>query len=259
MPYDIISLRRNIIQIGEDMFFRRKKNKINHDSISSRISNEDYRVLEILAESVARQKMQILEIGSFLGNGSTRALANMLKQFDGRLYCVDTWKGSDNVQWHKDLANQINLYNTFVENVAGYDGQATVRPMVMPSQDAVEICKDASFDLVFIDGDHSFSATSTDIASWLPKVRPGGILCGHDCEGRLDDFPDDTICAAAEKDFLPMEQFRFRVVHPGVVLAVEKAFHGSARIWAETDLSEHGLQGRSTIWSFQVPTSGAAG
>lgn len=39
---------------------------------------------------------------------------------------------------------------------------------------------DASQDIVFIDGDHSYEAVFADIRAWWPKVRLGGILCGHD-------------------------------------------------------------------------------
>lgn len=39
---------------------------------------------------------------------------------------------------------------------------------------------DESFDIVFIDGDHSRAACEADIVAWLPKVRRGGVICGHD-------------------------------------------------------------------------------
>lgn len=35
-------------------------------------------------------------------------------------------------------------------------------------------------DLVFIDGDHTYTQVKADIQSWLPHIKPGGILCGHD-------------------------------------------------------------------------------
>jgi precorrin-6B methylase 2 len=35
-------------------------------------------------------------------------------------------------------------------------------------------------DLVFIDGDHTYSQVQKDIRLWLPHIKPGGILCGHD-------------------------------------------------------------------------------
>jgi hypothetical protein len=35
-------------------------------------------------------------------------------------------------------------------------------------------------DMVFIDGDHKYASVITDILTYAPLVRPGGIICGHD-------------------------------------------------------------------------------
>jgi predicted O-methyltransferase YrrM len=39
---------------------------------------------------------------------------------------------------------------------------------------------DASVDLVFLDADHAEAAVLRDLAAWAPKLRPGGVLAGHD-------------------------------------------------------------------------------
>jgi len=39
---------------------------------------------------------------------------------------------------------------------------------------------DEYFDLVFIDADHRREGFTADIRAWFPKVKVGGILCGHD-------------------------------------------------------------------------------
>ena len=51
-------------------------------------------------------------------------------------------------------------------------------------------------DFVFIDADHSYEAVYRDLGSYYPKVRKGGLCCGHDYGGRrqpgvkmaVDDF-----------------------------------------------------------------------
>ena len=35
-------------------------------------------------------------------------------------------------------------------------------------------------DFLWIDGDHSVVGVMEDIASWSPRLRPGGIICGDD-------------------------------------------------------------------------------
>lgn len=38
-----------------------------------------------------------------------------------------------------------------------------------------------TIDLLFIDGDHSYSGVVKDIALWTPLVKPGGVVAFHDC------------------------------------------------------------------------------
>jgi predicted O-methyltransferase YrrM len=64
------------------------------------------------------------------------------------------------------------------------------------STNASKRFKDGELDLVFIDADHTYKATKADIEAWLPKVRSGGMLVGHDYS--LEFFPviravEDTI------------------------------------------------------------------
>ena len=58
------------------------------------------------------------------------------------------------------------------------DRNATI--LRMPSLEAAAEVADGSLDFVYIDGDHRFDAVMTDIITWVPKVRRGGIVSGHD-------------------------------------------------------------------------------
>jgi len=48
------------------------------------------------------------------------------------------------------------------------------------SSDAAKEFEQESVDLVFIDANHSYESVKNDIDLWLPKVKRGGVLSGHD-------------------------------------------------------------------------------
>lgn len=75
------------------------------------------------------------------------------------------------------------MYNNILSGVAKYHKVTFYRE---GSLDAVKHFENEELDLVFIDAIHLYEAVKKDIAAWLPKVRPGGILCGDDY---TNDFP----------------------------------------------------------------------
>ena len=70
---------------------------------------------------------------------------------------------------------------------------------------------DASVDVVYFDADHSRQGLARDLAAWSPKVKPGGLLCGHDFSPGFPElvtliderFPDRTIVPATSIWKLP--------------------------------------------------------
>lgn len=81
-------------------------------------------------------------------------------------------------QLHTYLAVDIDL--TPAKEVIEKQLPGRVQPMEMLSVEAAQRVEDYWLDLVFIDADHSCEAVAADIMAWWPKVRDGGILCGHD-------------------------------------------------------------------------------
>ena len=224
--------------------------KLYLDPFTTSFGVDDQQALRALVRRVVRPGCRIVEIGSWLGTGSTKVIIEeFLGVVDVKLFCVDTWKGSPNVVRHQQIVDEYDVVASFRRNVSLAGGESVVRQLIMSSEDAATLCREQQFDLVFIDGDHSYAQTKNDIALWQSKVRKGGILCGHDCECRPMGDLGQKIRIAPDVDAISGDGTRFSVIHPGVVLAVEEAFAGRAHLWSEEELRRlDGSIGRATIW-----------
>lgn len=126
-----------------------------------------------------------VEVGSWLGK-STACLAEKIRKSGKpiKLYAVDTWRGNATVQRHIDFVKEAGgtIYPMFRKNMLECGVENLVQPMQMASLEAVSAFSDKSLDFVFIDADHEYESVKAYIAAWLPKVRLGGVLAGHDIE-----------------------------------------------------------------------------
>lgn len=212
-------------------------------------SKYDRAALRRLVERIDRPSKRILEVGSWLGTGSTTTIIDTLHgEANAALYCVDTWRGSVNVERHQQMVAQYDVFNTFMHNVRKANGEHIVKPLMMTSLDAAAVIADESFDLIFIDAEHSYSETSKDIGAWMPKVRKGGILCGHDCEMRAEVVGLDRLRQNLSVDAIDGNQF-FLCLHPGVILATYEHFQNRHHVWGEELIvADDGETGRATLW-----------
>lgn len=53
----------------------------------------------------------------------------------------------------------------------------------MTSLEAAKEVEDRSIDIVFIDALHTYEGVKEDLEAWIPKVKIGGIISGHDYMG----------------------------------------------------------------------------
>ena len=83
--------------------------------------------------------------------------------WNGKIIGVDKWESSGD---REDTTNR--LANENVQLITGF------------SVEVAETIPDESLDWVYIDADHRYESIKADYTAWYPKVRPGGIICGHD-------------------------------------------------------------------------------
>lgn len=116
-----------------------------------------------------------VECGAWLGKSSSYLCDKNHKNL--QIYIVDTWAGASNeLNSTQRLATQKDIYNIFLENMG-------TRKFAAIKKDGIEASnsfQDKSCDIVFIDMEHTYNAVKNDIKAWLPKVKAGGYIAGHD-------------------------------------------------------------------------------
>jgi predicted O-methyltransferase YrrM len=160
----------------------------------------EWETLSLLLREIANRKpgqlLKIVEVGTWVGNTAVRMsdYLDSLGRHDHIILCVDTFKGNRADQTSVIAQkNGGSMLEAFKANTAHKPNN--IFPIVADSLAAVSKVPDEC-DLIFIDADHQFEAVAADIATYWPKVRPGGVLVGHDYS---DAFPE---CKGAWEDVI---------------------------------------------------------
>lgn len=131
----------------------------------------------------AEEDSVFVEVGSWLGK-STCYLANRIKISNKpiTLFAVDTWAGSENEEFHQQVVGEHggSIYDAFLANMYNGGVSSHVIPFRNTSVEAALSFNDDSIDMVYIDANHSEIEVLKDIDAWYPKVKPGGLIGGHD-------------------------------------------------------------------------------
>jgi cephalosporin hydroxylase len=169
------------------------------------------------AVAEAGPKETFVEVGTFLGK-SAAYLAGKIAESgkDISLIAVDSWSPEEYAQWWIDVKLRPPvpwpvqelfdkpLYSAFRYCMYKLGLQTAITPLCKSSTDAARLFEDQSLFFVFIDADHSYKGVKSDIGAWMPKVKKGGILAGHDY--RTEAWPGVT--RAVDEEFGPTAEHR---------------------------------------------------
>jgi len=110
----------------------------------------------IVTEMVNRKrKVNFTTIDSF--GGATGSLDEMEE---------NAYVGITDIE--KDFLNNTKHLSNYFKTIKALSHEAAVN------------FEDGSVDCLFIDAGHSYEAVKADIAAWLPKMKVGGLISGHD-------------------------------------------------------------------------------
>lgn len=119
-----------------------------------------------------------VEVGVWKGKSACYMAVEIINSGKSiRFDCVDNWDLVED-QTDIDPAEYVDLYDSFIFNIEPV--RHVINPVKMLSQDACKIYENRSLDFVFIDAAHDYENVKKDILAWLPKLKVGGTLAGHD-------------------------------------------------------------------------------
>ncbi|MBP7652143.1 class I SAM-dependent methyltransferase [Candidatus Dependentiae bacterium] len=199
----------------------------------SEISFEETEALSKLSNSISKKNMTIIEVGSWSGLGSTIVLGNVAKKNDGKLICIDTWKGNVGVEHHEKITETIDIFDFFLNTLKEHKLTDYIIPIRSNSLFFSNLLADGIADMVFIDGDHRYEPCKIDILNLKSKVKKGGILCGHDMEKKWSDLNYLVKGQNLEKI---LENDTFSNIHCGVSKAVYDIFGENVEIMKDTTI-----------------------
>lgn len=184
--------------------------------IISTITQEQKDVLGRLCQKAAikDKPYSSCEVGCFTGE-STSVFGNQAKKRNEIHYAIDWFKGTPTSSLTHHLYG-YDIFLIFILNLRKLGLTDAVNTLHMTSEEAANILKDNLFNIIFIDGDHRYKGIKRDIELFYPKLKKGGILCGHDYDCHPNKAPFDI---TKHLDVDCYEQ-----IHCGVIHAVNKKF-----------------------------------
>lgn len=104
---------------------------------------------------------------------------------DLNLTCVDPWMAyteGDKVHTQEEVDK---IYEEAKSRLKPYKAHL----LRETSMESVEKLMDNEIDFVFIDANHEYKHVLEDITEWTKKVKPGGIVAGHDyVEDKVNNY-----------------------------------------------------------------------
>lgn len=145
----------------------------------------DSDILYKLVVDSAPENAVFVEIGTWRGK-STSCMGQLIKSSNKNIkfHAVDTFEGS-NENYHQYSIEQLKeagttLFDDYEKNLKMCGVYDIVNTIKSSSVEASKHFENESIDFVFIDASHEYEDVLSDVSSWYPKVKPGGLICGDD-------------------------------------------------------------------------------
>lgn len=131
-----------------------------------------------LSNLINRENLKIgVELGVAAGRHSEYILNNTSVE---KLWSIDRWI---HVEGYDDPMNlpqkdHDDLYLYVCEKLKKFEERSVI--LRCDTTEASKNFLDKTLDFVYVDADHSYEGCKKDLIAWIPKIRIGGYITGHD-------------------------------------------------------------------------------
>ena len=145
----------------------------------------DFEILVNIIRNAIGEPRSGCELGVWKGMLSQR----LLKEFNQlHLLMIDRWvsydQGPNNQATDATQENMHDFMQMAMEATMLYRNRRIL--MVGDSIEVSKFVKNHSLDFIFLDANHFYEDVKIDLSSWHSKVRPDGLICGHDYNAKRE-------------------------------------------------------------------------
>jgi len=124
----------------------------------------------------------IVEIGAYKGCSTAHLAVEVINSGKNiKMDVIDSWNGEDGTTrpaWADYPKCTGDIFEEFKTNLAPV--WHIINPIQSFSHIAADLYADNSLDFVFVDACHYYEGVKKDLIKWLPKMKIGSIIAGHD-------------------------------------------------------------------------------
>lgn len=154
-------------------------------------------MVEYINQRQPTLKMNLLEIGCYVGD-STEIFADNFNQ----VFCVDPWENGYDENDAASYQHDMSIVEEQFDNLC--KTKLNIIKMKGKSEDIVMHMENESLDVVYVDGLHTYEGVVLDIRLWLPKIKKGGFIAGHDYGSKHHP----GVKKAVDEHFIPDATFK---------------------------------------------------
>ena len=193
-------------------------------------TSEDAIIRTIVAMSVKRANLEVLEVGTLFGTGAAVMYDALRPYFESVHFTLldplDGYYSSGTADIMTGQPVTADVLRRNLRTIGMSEDEYTLIQSFSLEAEAIQRASERRYDVAILDGDHSYSGVKGDFENYAPLVRLGGFVIFDDYGS--DDWPDIELFVDNEVAQVP---------------------------W----LGHVGNQGRTSVWRVTQPATDEAG